>query len=225
MQIIPVKTPKLVKHVLPSLIWNIETNEKVIYLTFDDGPTPEITEWTLRTLEAFHAKATFFCIGDNIDKHPEIFQLILKKEHAVGNHTYNHLKGWKRDTQTYIDNTLKAQESINKQVLKSAINNHESTSLNLFRPPYGRIKSKQIKEISKLNYQIIMWNVLSKDWDSSVSKEKCLENVIKKTQSGDIVVFHDSVKASRNMQHALPRMLEYFTEKGFKFKRIPELNQ
>ena len=216
MNIIPVKTPKLVKHVLPSLVWNIETTEKVIYLTFDDGPTPEITDWVLKTLDAFYAKATFFCIGNNIEKHPEIFNTIIKKGHAIGNHTYNHLKGWKTNTEDYLTNINKAQKVIDLSY---------NTKPLLFRPPYGRIKLKQVKALSKLNYQITMWNILSKDWNRSISKYECLDNVIKNTKEGDIVVFHDSIKASRNMQFTLPRMLEHFTKERYEFRRIPELTQ
>jgi peptidoglycan/xylan/chitin deacetylase (PgdA/CDA1 family) len=211
MKIIPVKTPNLVKRVLPSLVWNINTKQKVIYLTFDDGPTPEITEWTLNTLDKYNAKATFFCIGNNIEKYPQIFKLILEKGHTIGNHTNNHLKGWKTKTKDYLENINLAQDQIDKFYKGKQL---------LFRPPYGRIKPKQIKEISKLNYRIIMWNILSKDWDKTISKETCLDNVVKKTNSGDIVVFHDSIKASNNLKYVLPQMLDYFTKKGFEFKRI-----
>lgn len=211
MKIIPVKTPNLVKRVLPSLVWNINTKQKVIYLTFDDGPTPEITEWTLNTLDKYNAKATFFCIGNNIEKYPQIFKLIIEKGHTIGNHTNNHLKGWKTKTIDYLENINIAQAQIDKF--------YKSKQL-LFRPPYGRIKPKQIKEISKLNYCIIMWNILSKDWDKTISKETCLDNVVKKTNPGDIVVFHDSIKASKNLKYVLPQMLDYFTKKGFEFKRI-----
>ena len=211
MKIIPVKTPNLVKRVLPSLVWNINTKQKVIYLTFDDGPTPEITEWTLNTLDKYNAKATFFCIGNNIDKYPQIFKLIIEKGHTIGNHSNNHLKGWKTKTIDYLENINIAQAQIDKFSRSNQL---------LFRPPYGRIKPKQIKEISKLNYRIIMWNILSKDWDKTISNKECLDNVIKKTKSGDIVVFHDSVKAFNNLKYVLPQMLDYFTEKGFEFKRI-----
>lgn len=217
MDLTPVKTPKLVKHALPSLIWNLPSEEKVIYLTFDDGPTPEITDWTLDVLKTYNAKATFFCIGNNIEKNPGIFSRIISEGHAIGNHTFNHLKGWKTSTKTYIDDTLKAQEVIN---LKS-----QTSNINLFRPPYGKLLPKQSKKLQQLGYNIIMWSVLTKDWDNTISKEKCLQNAISNTESGDIIVFHDSIKASENMQYALPKALEYFTQKGYSFKRIPELNQ
>lgn len=216
MDLIPAKTPKLITKALPNLVWQLPTKEKVIYLTFDDGPTPEVTDWTLDTLKTYNAKATFFCIGDNIEKYPEVFNRIHEEQHAIGNHTFNHLKGWKTKTKSYIENTIQAQQSIDKHAVKNTY---------LFRPPHGRIKPKQAKKLQELGYNIIMWNVLSKDWDKNISEEKCLENVIANTSSGDIVVFHDSIKASRNMQYALPRVLEHFSKKGFMFKRIPELHQ
>lgn len=216
----PVKTPELVKGLFPSLIWELPSQEKVIYLTFDDGPTPEITNWTLKVLEHYNAKATFFCIGKNIAAHPQIFQNIINSGHGVGNHTHNHAKGWKTKTEDYLQNVAKCQNTI-----KAQVQNSEFKIQNLFRPPYGQIRPKQAKALTTLGYNVIMWSVLSVDWDKNVSQDQCLKNVIDKTQSGDIVVFHDSVKASRNMQYALPKILEYFSEKGFVFKRILELNQ
>lgn len=214
MNLTPVTVPKVATRIFPNLVWEIPSKEKTIYLTFDDGPTPEITEWTLQQLKQHDAKATFFCIGNNIEKHPKIFNTILENGHAIGNHTYNHLKGWKTKTNDYLKNIAKAQ---------SIIESH-NTSTTLFRPPYGQIKPKQTKALNKLGYQIIMWNVLSIDWDKDITKEQCLENVIKHTKPGSLVVFHDSVKASKNMQYALPKVLEHFSNKGYTFKRIPELN-
>ena len=216
MSFTPIKTPWIAKKLFPNYIWDISTTEKVIYLTFDDGPTPEITDWVLNTLDSFNAKATFFCIGKNIEKHPDIFKNIIKKGHAIGNHTYDHLKGWKTNTEEYLLNINKAQNKIDS--------NYKTKPL-LFRPPYGRIKLKQVNALSKLNYQIIMWNILSKDWDKTIEKEVCLKNVILNTKEGDIVVLHDSIKASRNMQYTLPRMLDHFTKEGYEFRRIPELTQ
>lgn len=216
MDLIPVKTPKIITSALPNLVWHLPSKDKAIYLTFDDGPTPEITDWTLDTLNTYKAKATFFCIGNNIEKHPEIFKRINTEGHTIGNHTFNHLKGWKTKTQHYVENTLEAQNIIDQHNIKNSY---------LFRPPHGRIKPKQAKQLQDLGYKIIMWNVLSKDWDKKISKEKCLEYVIQNTTSGDIVVFHDSIKASRNMQYALPRVLEHFSKKGFEFKRIPVSHQ
>lgn len=215
MRLTPVKTPKLVKWMFPNYIWNIPTTSKTIYLTFDDGPTPEITNWTLTVLKQYQAKATFFCIGNNIKKHPEIFENIIQDGHAIGNHTYNHLKGWKSNTRPYLDNIKQAQD-----LIEFHAKNQKTKFINTFRPPYGQITLKQGKQLLALNYKIIMWDVLSFDWQTQVSPETCFKNIISKTTNGSIVVFHDSVKASRNMQYALPKMLEYFSNKGYVFQPI-----
>jgi peptidoglycan/xylan/chitin deacetylase (PgdA/CDA1 family) len=210
----------------PKYIWKIPTtNEKVIYLTFDDGPTPEITSWILVTLKKYNAKATFFCIGNNIEKNSKIFQNVLKDDHSIGNHTHNHKSGWKSSSSEYLKSIKKTKKIIQREVQQSAINNQQSLINNLFRPPYGQLKPQQGKALLKLGYKIIMWTVISYDWDSRISKEQCFKNVISKATNGSIIVFHDSVKASRNMQYALPKVLEYYKKKGYSFKRIPELNQ
>ncbi|MCB0445587.1 MAG: polysaccharide deacetylase family protein [Gelidibacter sp.] len=215
MRFVPVKTPLVVKKMFPNYVWNMATDEKIIYLTFDDGPTPEITNWTLAVLNEYNAKATFFCIGNNVKKHPEVFQNILKEGHTIGNHTHTHLKGWKTKTKAYIENVALAQSVIDVQY-----QGPESINQNLFRPPYGQLKTKQGKKLIKQGYKIIMWDVISFDWERSVSKEKCLKNVLSTTKKGSIVVFHDSVKASKNMQFALPKVLQHFSEKGYLFKAL-----
>ena len=217
MNLIPVKTPSLVRRLFPNYIWNLPTTEKVLYLTFDDGPTPEITEWTLDVLKQYNAKATFFCLGNNIEKYPSIFERLIKEGHCIGNHTFDHPRGWKTKTEDYVDEAIRTQEVIN---LKSS--NTKASKENLFRPPYGQITTKQGRFLRKLGYKIIMWDVLAFDWNNSITKEKCAQNVISKARSGSIIVFHDSVKASERMQYALPKVLDYFTKKGFEFKRIPE---
>ena len=220
MTLTPVKTPLLIKKMLPNYIWSLDTSEKIIYLTFDDGPTPEITHWTLNLLKSYQAKATFFCIGHNIEKYPNIFQDILRDGHAIGNHTNNHIKGWKTKTKDYIKNTTEATEIINDQIQYSNIVNRKSEFVNLFRPPYGQISPKQGKKLIELGYKIIMWDVLSFDWDKSIKKEECLNNVVSNTVNGSIVVFHDSNKAAKNMQYALPKVLDYFDKRGYIFKAI-----
>jgi peptidoglycan/xylan/chitin deacetylase (PgdA/CDA1 family) len=220
MEFIPAKLPKFVKRLFPHYVWSISTEEKVMYLTFDDGPTPKITSWTLDVLEQYQAKATFFCIGNNVEKHPEIFQDILKKGHAIGNHTYNHPHGLKSSTEAYLENVKQGQDIIDIQLQKSEINNQQSTIHNLFRPPYGQISKKQSRKLITLGYKIIMWSVLAIDWSSKTTKEKALKNVIKNAEKGSIVVFHDSEKASENMQYALPKMLEYFSKKGYTFRSL-----
>jgi peptidoglycan/xylan/chitin deacetylase (PgdA/CDA1 family) len=216
MTLTPVKIPLVAKKMFPNYVWDIPTNDKVLYLTFDDGPTPEITNWTLHTLKEYNAKATFFCIGNNIEKHPEIFQNILNEGHAIGNHTNNHIKGWKTKTTDYAKNALEAQETIDK----FRIQNSEFKVQNLFRPPYGQITPKQGKKLLELGYKTIMWDVLSFDWDKDVSKETCLKNVTSNATNGSIVVFHDSIKASKNMQYALPKVMAYYSDKGFSFKAL-----
>ncbi|OEK09223.1 polysaccharide deacetylase [Flavivirga aquatica] len=229
MTLTPIKTPKVVKRMFPNYIWDIQTTDKIIYLTFDDGPTPEITNWTLNTLKQYNAKASFFCIGNNIEKYPDIFENILKDGHNIGNHTHNHTKGWKTKTNDYIKSITKAQDIIYSQVSNSKfqiansnIINREPT--NFFRPPHGQITPKQGKSLIKLGYKIIMWDVLSFDWDATVDKKTCLSNVIKNTTRGSIIVFHDSIKASKNMQYSLPKVLEYFSEKGYVFKSLNSSN-
>lgn len=216
MGIIPVKTPVVFKKLLPEYVWDIPTTKKVVYLTFDDGPTPEITDWTLETLKQYNAKATFFCIGNNIKTHPDIFQRILTEGHSIGNHTNNHIKGWKTKTKIYVENVIEAQEVIDGEVSK----NHFSSNTLLFRPPYGRIKPKQGKALMALGYKIIMWHVLSFDWDKKTSSEQCLSNVLEKSKPGSIVVFHDSVKASKNLKYVLPKTLDYFSKQGYSFEAI-----
>ena len=189
----------------PNYVWDVKTEDKTIFLTFDDGPTPEITPWVLNQLQAHNAKATFFCIGANVEKHPHIYQNILDQGHAVGNHTFNHIKGWKTSVSEYISNMELAEKLIHSK---------------LFRPPYGKLKPKQGKLLLDKGYKIIMWDVLSLDWDKSISGEKCLQNVIKNAKSGSIIVFHDSKKAYKNLSEALPKALEYFSQNGYKFKSL-----
>ena len=209
------RTPRILMRFFSKYTWRFNTDKKEIFLTFDDGPTPEITDWTLNVLKQYNAKATFFCIGNNIEKHPEIFQNILNDGHNIGNHTQNHIKGWNTKTSEYLIDIKEGQKAI-----QSEIKNNQSLITNLFRPPYGQIRPKQGKALIKQGYKIIMWDLLSFDWDKDVSKETCLENVISNTKKGSIIVFHDSVKASRNMKYTLPKVLEYFSKKDYTFKRI-----
>ena len=192
----------------PGCTWKLPSAEKVIYLSFDDGPHPQATPFVLAQLKKFNAKASFFCIGNNVLSYANIYEQILQEGHAVGNHTYDHLNGWKTATSNYIDN------------IKSASNLIES---NLFRPPYGRISRAQLKEISStktLPQQIIMWDVLSGDFDLNLTGEQCARNVIKHATSGSIVVFHDSAKAWERLQVALPLVLAYFSDLGYGFEII-----
>ncbi|WP_456377131.1 polysaccharide deacetylase family protein [Lutibacter sp.] len=217
-----VKTPNFIKFLFRNWIWSFSKKEKALYLTFDDGPTPEITEWTLNLLNTYNAKATFFCIGKNVEKHPHIYQKILENSHTIGNHTNNHLNGRKTEILAYIEN-IKICSKHFKNNLKSKTKNPTLSTIEtakLFRPPYGKLKLKQSKMIRRKGFKIIMWDVLSADFDTSISKEKCLENVIRNTENGSILVFHDSIKASEKLKFVLPKILEYYSEKGFVFKQI-----
>lgn len=207
-----IKVPKIIKLLFFNQVWDIPNSENTIYLTFDDGPTPEITERVLEILDKHQIKATFFCIGDNVRKHPEIVQKILSKQHSVGNHTYSHLKGWRTPTKTYINNTEACRMKLNSQF---AIQNSQ-----IFRPPYGKITPWQSFKLRKLGYKIIMWDVLSKDYAASISAEMCYENVIKNVSSGSIIVFHDSNKAKENVLNSLEKTIETLKSKGFKFEKI-----
>ena len=193
--------------------WCFRSNEKEIFLTFDDGPTPEITQFVLSELKKYNAKATFFCIGKNIQNYPEIFNKIISDGHSIGNHTQNHLNAWKTTTENYIANFLECHKTITQF-------NKIKFKKQLFRPPYGKIKKSQAKKILKKGYKIIMWDVLSADFDNTISKERCLQNVLNNAKKGSIIVFHDSLKASKKVKYALPTVLKTFSDKGFVFKKI-----
>ncbi len=191
-----------------NLTWDFPGRPGEIFLTFDDGPIPEITPRVLEILEQYQAKATFFCVGDNVQKHPEVYQQVLNAGHATGNHTFHHLSGWKTPLEEYLSDIERCNQLVNS---------------GLFRPPYGRIKPSYIKSI-KPSYQIIMWSALSGDFDRETSAENVLQNAIQNSTDGSIVVFHDSLKAADRLFYALPRFLEYFKGKGYRFSAItPDL--
>lgn len=200
-----VKSPRLLSRLVnKSLVWHMPAGSKTIYLTFDDGPVPEVTPKVLDILDHYNIKATFFCVGHNIEKNPEVFQDIFKRGHKIGNHTYNHLKGWNTPLNKYLDNVLLFEKQ---------------TRTDLFRPPYGKITPLQLYKL-RTRYKVVLWSVLSYDFDKSVKPQKCLQNVIRYTNDGSIVVFHDSIKASDNMLYALPRFIEHFKSKGYSFDTI-----
>lgn len=181
------------------------SDEKVLYLTFDDGPIPEVTEFVLETLEKYQAKATFFCIGDNIRKHRSIFEKVMTDGHSIGNHTYNHLNGWKTTDKEYLDNVARCDEQL-------------PIKTDLFRPPYGRIKKSQARRLQ--SKKIVMWDVLSGDFSADISCKRCLEKTVKHTNPGSILLFHDSLKAKKNMQYTLPRVLEHFGNLNYNFQKL-----
>jgi peptidoglycan/xylan/chitin deacetylase (PgdA/CDA1 family) len=201
-------------------IWRFSSDKKEIYLTFDDGPTEEITEFVLEELKKYNAKATFFCIGKNIQQHPEIFKKIRIEGHTIGNHTQEHLNGWNTNRSLYLDNILQCEQIIMTLLDKIEKPESKNTRLKLFRPPYGKIKHSQAKELNRKGYKVIMWDVLSADFNPPTSKEKCLQNVLENTQNGSIIVFHDSVKASDKVRFVLPKVLKEYADKGFVFKGI-----
>ncbi len=212
-----VKTPELVQRSLSERVWAFPNEKKTIFLTFDDGPIPEVTPWVLKTLSTFDAKATFFCIGDNIKKHPAIFQQVLEQEHTIGNHTFHHLNGRNTTTQKYIQDVALYEKQLEATMskLNEPLTTNDSQLTTFFRPPYGRMSSKQVGKLKKKGYKIIMWDVLSGDFDKTISEEKCFQNVIKNIQPGSIVVFHDSLKAEKNLRYSLPKVLEFIKAQGW----------
>lgn len=202
-----IKTPGWLKKLYPGCIWDMPEKEKTLYLTFDDGPHPEVTPFVLEELKKYNARATFFCIGENVAKYPEIYDQLLSGGHSTGNHTYNHVNGWKTTDKLYLENIIAAEEHIRS---------------NLFRPPYGRMRKSQIKLLKQQNpeMKIIMWNILAGDWDAAISPALCFDRIKRKISQGDIIVFHDSEKAFDRMKYALPRVLKLFSESGFLFKEL-----
>jgi len=201
-----VKTPEFIQTFFPDYIWTGSSEEKVLYLSFDDGPIPEITPWVLKQLAQYEAKATFFCVGENVKKHPSIFETLIESGHSIGNHTFNHLSGWSSDNADYIDNVQQCAEVVTSK---------------LFRPPYGRLKPKQAQQL-KQDYRIVMWDILSGDFDPKISSDQCYKNVIKNAGPGSIIVFHDSKKAEEKLKYVLPRVLKYFSQQGYRFEQILE---
>lgn len=194
----------VVRSAFPGVSWKAKSDHRVLHLTFDDGPTPEVSPWVIDTLHKYHAKATFFCLGKNAERYPAIFNKIKSYGHTIGNHTYSHLNGWKTQNREYYNDIELAQHYVNSK---------------LFRPPYGRITPLQILELKK-KFKIIMWDVLSEDYNQDVEPGQCFQNVINYTRPGSIIVFHDSEKASKNLYFALPKVLEYFSMQGYSFRAL-----
>ncbi|MCK6617527.1 MAG: polysaccharide deacetylase family protein [Cyclobacteriaceae bacterium] len=204
------RTPFIFPLLYPTLVWRLPGKTPTLYLTFDDGPVPGPTEFVLDVLHTHGIKATFFCIGDNIRKHPDVFQRVLNAGHGVGNHTFNHLNGWKTSASAYVANTKKFSEQV--ALINVGLN------INLFRPPYGRLTHRQIRLLR--DYRIIMWDVLTHDYNRGLTPERCLKNSLQAIRNGSIVVFHDSLKAERNLTYVLPRFIEACLERGYTFKLI-----
>ena len=206
-----VKSPRWLQMLYPNRIWQMDKHKKEIYLTFDDGPHAGITDFVLNELKQYNAEATFFCIGKNVLKYPEVYRRIIDEGHSVGNHTQQHLNGYTTTDKIYVDGILEASNYIDS---------------NLFRPPYGKLKTFQAKILTTLNkpFKIIMWTILSGDFDISLSPQRCLENVVLKISNGAIVVFHDGEKAAERMMYALPKVLKILTDKGYSFKKLTDFN-
>lgn len=199
-----VRTPQFIQNLFPNFTWKMNTQEKQLFLTFDDGPTPEVTPWVLEQLEQYNAKATFFCLGNQIEQNPTLLQRVIDAGHSIGNHSFNHVNGWTTENRPYFLNVKKGAKL---------------TDTDLFRPPYGRLKPKQAQFLLR-HYRIVMWDVMSGDFDANISKEQCLTNVLNNVVNGSIVVFHDSLKAQEKLEYVLPKVLEHFSAKGYSFNKI-----
>ena len=206
-----IKTNAFIKWLFPKYLWSLSRQSDRVFLTFDDGPVPEATPWVLDELQKYNAKATFFCIGENVKENPEIAKRITAEGHSIGNHTYNHLCGWETKNSDYAANVDECEKIIGEIT---------SAKATLFRPPYGKITAAQAKNILQKGYKIVMWDVLSADFDTNVSEVKCLQNVLKNIEPGSIIIFHDSAKAFKNLKYALPRTLEFLKAKGYKCEFI-----
>lgn len=200
-----IKTPRFIQALWPAYVWRVPTRERVLHLTFDDGPIPEITPWVVEMLAQYDARATFFCVGENVYRYPEIFQQLLDAGHSVGNHTYNHLNSWKTPDREYVKNVSQAANFVKSP---------------LFRPPYGKLNRRHRMFLGQ-QYSIVMWDVLSGDFDLQISGEQCWENVRDNARPGSIIVFHDSLKAEPRLRYALPKVLEYYAALGYRFEALP----
>ena len=194
--------PKLLRWLYPRALWRMDKNVKAVYLTFDDGPIPEITPWVLDLLDKYNIKATFFLVGDNVRKHPEEFKMIIERGHRVGNHTFNHISGLKYLSYNYLENTNKADELINST---------------LFRPPHGWMRWGQYMVLSH-RYTVVMWDLVTRDYSKRLNGRQVLRNVKKYVRNGSIITFHDSIKSEKNLKYALPRAIEWLLEQGYEFK-------
>lgn len=200
------RPPGIYRALYPKALWRIPVaGKKAVYLTFDDGPIPEVTPWVLDILDQYNVKATFFCVGDNVRKHPEIYRRILEKGHTTGNHTFNHVQGWLSSSANFLLNTQKASQYIPSK---------------LFRPPHGHMIFPQPYLLRKLGYKIVMWDVVTRDYNAKLTPEKILDNVKRFTRDGSIIVFHDSLKAEKNMKYALPRAIEWLLREGYEFEVV-----
>ena len=194
--------PQLIRQLYPRACWRMNASEKSVYLTFDDGPIPEVTPWVLDVLDKYRIKATFFMVGDNVRKHTDEYKMVVERGHRIGNHTYNHLKGFKERTDRYIANIDKADCFL---------------GTNLFRPPHGIMRMGQYRVLSE-RYRIIMWDLVTRDYNSKFSGEQVLDKVKCYVRNGSIITFHDSIRSIDNLRYALPRAIEWLQSEGYEFK-------
>lgn len=195
--------PKLIRYLYPSALWRMDRNDRAVYLTFDDGPIPRVTPWVLDILDKYDIKATFFMVGDNIRKHPDEFKMVVERGHRIGNHTFNHIRGLSYDISSYMENTEKAGNMM--------------FNTDLFRPPHGYMSPKQYKAL-KEKYKIIMWDLVTRDYNRKLNGEQVLAKVKKYARNGSIITFHDSLKSEENLKYALPKAIEWLKEQGYSFK-------
>lgn len=195
--------PQLIRYLYPSAIWRMDKDERAVYLTFDDGPIPRVTPWVLDVLDKYGIKATFFMVGDNIRKHPDEFRMVVERGHRIGNHTFNHIRGLSYAINSYLENTDKACRMM--------------MNTNLFRPPHGYMSPKQYAELKK-RYKIIMWDLVTRDYNRKFNGEQILQKVKKYVRNGSIITFHDSLKSEENIRYALPKAIEWLMEQGYEFK-------
>lgn len=200
------QTPDFIRKLIPGAVWRLPQKEKTVYLTFDDGPIPEVTPWVLDLLKKYNIKATFFCVGDNVRKYPEVFKMVVSAGHSVGNHTFNHLQGFKVRSGKYVENVELADSYIRSS---------------LFRPPHGHLRIRQGTKLSK-KFRFVMWDVITRDYNMKLSGEYVLNVVKRYARNGSIIVFHDSIKAEENMKYALPKAIEFLLSEGYKFEKITE---
>lgn len=196
--------PRILPAITPFITWRVKTAKQVVYLTFDDGPNPLVTRWVLEQLQTYNAKATFFCVGDNVQRYPDTYGEILKMGHITGNHSFNHLNGWNTNNESYFDNISKCRELVNSD---------------LFRPPFGRITLSQSRELRK-QYRIIMWDILSRDFERNLDTSESLSAMIKGIRNGSVIVFHDSEKTFKNLKVLLPQILEFLHKSGYKMESL-----
>ena len=194
--------PWFYRALFPGVTWRMPAEPKCVYLTFDDGPIPEVTPWVLDTLDRFGVKATFFMVGDNVRKHPDIYQMVVDRGHRIGNHTFNHIQGWRYCTKNYLANVAKAAEYIPSD---------------LFRPPHGHMRIPQTLLLQR-KYRVIMWDVVTRDYSPHMTPEGVLQVVKRYTRNGSVIVFHDSLKSERNMRVAMPQAVEWLLAQGYTFK-------